>query len=260
MSLWRNHKPAAETADEQFPVIAVSRKGKKYTVNLEDALIKSRLFFQTHGLDEYAQGLPAELNFEGKFREAVAGQLKWGFENVLWLPGLAMQEEVDILKLKKLMTQEPVSVKLKFNERYSGSFLDPRWVERQDFGVSCDKLREQPYLLMYSNAGAPMETKNKSFTEVEGLFSRRNWNGLTLREYFLLQRLECEKNKDHRFDALHLKKEKSQWTFLLDARLRGGCLHGSWDPNSQTVDINLAAPTDRNPKLGCRPIIIIPMT
>lgn len=241
------------------PIIIVSRKGKKYKINLEDALAQSLIFFQAHGLDEYAKALPAVLNFTEDFQQAVANQLQWGFENLLWLPGMAVQEEVDILKLKELMTKEPVSCKLKPNEAYSGSFLDPRWVEQQSQGSWRDERREHSYLLMYSNAGVPIETKNKSFIELGDLFSKRKWDGLTLREYYLLQLLECEKNKDHRFDALHLKKEKSQWTFLLHARVRGGCLHGCWDPHSQAVDINWAAPTDRNPKLGCRPVIIFPL-
>ena len=117
------------------------------------------------------------------------------------------------------------------------------------------------YLLLYQSGAIPEETKGKTFPEAEQeldkLFGKDKWNGLTLEEYLILQRQECEERQDHEFDAWSDDPNKSQCTRLLDSRVHFSCVDASWNPREHLVNVNWSVSGNSSSYIGARPAVVV---
>src|SRR3989338_7756780 len=113
--------------------------------------------------------------------------------------------------------------------------------------------------LIISPAGIdfiPMERPHTPLTD-HSLFAQNNWNGLTLDDHLILQRMFAKLFKDHRFDGYSKTSEQSQCGFLLDARVPRGVAVAYWNPESRRVSGGWRGTGSSDPLLGARPAVVV---
>ena len=91
-------------------------------------------------------------------------------------------------------------------------------------------------------------------------FDSRNWDKLTLAEGLAIKANEQQKNQNHNFVAYDSDPKKSNWSWLLGSRVgSGGCANVNWNPNNHQFKVNWNDAGNRNPSLGARPAVVVPI-
>lgn len=230
---------------ERLVFIETTPEGKETKLDLLEVQQKSVEFYNTHNLPEFSQALPKEIRLapdqESRLREA----MQKGFDRAILLPDAAIQQGAQD-KLVDEMATKPVPG-LPDAEQYIApsttaldavyaSGLSPQDISRRKAGKA--------YLLLYQSGPIPQETREKLPEQVEAELDKRfgkgKWNGLTLEEYLILQRKECEDRKDHGFDSGSDYSTKSQWTWLLDSHAQLSYrLTAEWHPQECRVIVSV---------------------
>jgi hypothetical protein len=234
-------------------------EGKEITLDLEAELRASQKFYQTHALPEFANALPKEINLSPDQEVRLRETMKQGFDRAMILPAAKVQAKTGLSKLKTVLADKELPG-LSEPDQYTASYLD-KTIQNQSQtkeGKPKEK-RQKAYLLLYQSGSLPPETRGMKFGAAEEFFKEKGWDGLTLEEYYLLQRLEAEKNKDHSFDSWSNDPQKSQWTWLLDSRLPSGCVYARWYPEFRQVKAYWNGPGNSNSNLGARPAVVVPL-
>lgn len=116
------------------------------------------------------------------------------------------------------------------------------------------------YLLLYQSGDIPSETRGKNPDELDKLFKKNNWQGLTLPEYLLLQRLEVENSGDHSWSAYNYDSSKSNWTWLLGNTVGADkVVYAYWYPDLRQVWAYWRGRGDSSGGLGARPVVVVPL-
>ena len=163
--------------------------------------------------------------------------------------------ELQVANIERIVTQTVIKEipNLSTSEQYTAPYFESGTKTAQ----TRNRPKQKAYLLLYQSNPIPNETKGKSPNELDPLFTQKNWNGLTLEEYLILQRKETETNKDHRFDTYDDDQNKSQWTWLLDSRVSEGVGHAYWFPGSRQVRVSWYRPGFSSGGLGTRPAVVV---
>jgi MoxR-like ATPase len=222
-------------------------------LDLNKALRESREFFIASGLNELANRLPNKISIDAIHRARIIEALRQGFDQAIIMPsiGSQMAHRTDVLH-KTIVT--PLAG-LSTVDQYTA----PYYSEKDKILTASMENRPttKAYILMYQSGNIPRETMGKNPTQLLALFAKNRWNGLTLDEYCLLQRKEAIKNKDHRFDAYSSDPAKSNWGWLLDARVPDGFVHAPWDPGAHRVDLYWDDAESSGSSLGARPAVVV---
>ena len=224
---------------------------REIQLNLETTLQESLGFYTTHDLNDFLKELPKEINLSPQSETRLREALREGFDKAILLPSTELQ----VANIERIVTQTVIKEipNLSTSEQYTAPYFES--------GTKTAQTRNRPkrkaYLLLYQSNPIPNETKGKSPNELDPLFTQKNWNGLTLEEYLILQRKETETNKDHRFDAYSNDPNKSQWTWLLDSRVSGVVVRAYWDPWDRRVEVLWFRSRNSDDRLGARPAVVV---
>ena len=244
---------------------AVTPEGKEVSLDLNAIQMDSAMFCEEHGLNEFAdylKTLDPVLSEEAKtaIKEAIE---KYGVDKFIIMPPEEMQTTAETVAKLKTALADTELVGLSTGDQYTKSYMEsgcenPSFPDNE-YGRQAKEKRKKAYILGYSSNPVPDETKNLTFSEAEQYLKERNLNGLTLQEYYILQRIEAEQNHDHSFDAYVDDMDKSNWTWLIDSRAPDGCVRARWLPGNRRVEVYWISADARSPRQGARPAIVVPL-
>jgi len=218
----------------------------------KSVLEASRAFFREHELGQLARLLPNPVNLvepgAGRFYQASAE----GFDSAFLFPSVGDQR-MHFEEILKRTAVAPAFGLGKTDQYTHPLIADVRSLQTCE--VRNRPLR--PYVLLYRSGGLPRETRDKSAGDVQTFFASMRWNGLTIPEYLILQRLLCEKNRDHRYDLYSPDVSRSQWMWLLDSKPPSGVVMAYWNPARSRIEIGMSNDDAANARRGAQPTIVI---
>jgi hypothetical protein len=223
-------------------------------VNARSVLAASSAFLRSHELAPLAKELPAELTLSGEAQTRSEQALSEGFDSAFVFPSVAAQKIHFDAMIKQLGTAPAFGLSKK--EQYT----PPAIPEMRTLKTTPARSRPTGcYVLFYRKSPFPRETREKSASDVDRLFSSLGWTGLTVPEYLVLQRLLAEKNGDHRFDLYAPDSARSQWQWLLDTRLPSGAVMAFWNPQACRLEIGAAPAEVSTARRGAHPTVVVPV-
>lgn len=208
-------------------------------------------FYKSHNLTEYLGGLPKEIRFSKDGEARIKEALKMGFDTALVLPPFAVQQK----NIELLDTE--LAAKVLPGLSKADQYDDPYFEDGTKTAESLNR-PAKAYLLLYQSGDIPQETKGQSPDNLRPLFEKNKWNGLTLPEYLVLQRVEAEKRKNHGFDAYNNDATVSNWTWLLDTKIAPSqVVYAHWRPFNRQVGVYWLGSDYSFSKLGARPVVVV---
>jgi hypothetical protein len=167
---------------------------------LQSTLADSCRFYRHHNLGDWATTLPASPTL-ADLDQATAGQAaKHGFTAAFAFPPFTLQMAT-LDRLIDETARKPAPVP--DNQQYREPFLADDWSRTPNGKVlqRTDDLggREWgPYLFVFS-PNPIQKCWGLTGKQIREQFEAKDWHGLTVPEYLVLQRFFCEKYGDHRF-------------------------------------------------------------
>ena len=244
---------------------ATTPEGKEVSVDLKAILSESVSFYEKYGINEFSDHLKTiEPTLSEEAKETLKEMIeKRGFDRFLILPPENLQHTEEIIEKLKTNLADQELAGLSKDDQYRESYINdscksPVFPDTP-YGQEAKEKRAKAYLFGYSSGPVQQETKNLKYSEAEKYLEEKNLNGFTLSEYYLTQRKEAGQNEDHSFDAFNGDSEKSNWTWLIDSRAPDGCVDAHWDPGSRQVDVSWYDADHRDPELGARPAVVVPI-
>jgi len=194
-------------------------------MDLQRILKTSRIFYRDHRLPEWRAELPKQARVEGE-AAVLEDAGRAGFTMAFAFPPF----EVQMANLGTLVEQtaRAPAPGLPDNQQYTAEpFLADTWskepngklLQRRDDLAA----REYgPYVLLLN----PVPCTNawgRTGKQVGELFAAKGWQGLTVPEYFVLQRYFAEKHGDHRFYDQGDETNPTHWLWLVDSMTATDC-------------------------------------
>jgi hypothetical protein len=194
-------------------------------LDLQSILKTSRIFYRDHHLRHWRENLPKKVSMDGE--EAILEQAqRQGFTHGFAFPAFGIQME-GMESLIEETARKPAPM-LPDNQQYSSEvILSDTWSHENNgkFLQRSDMLsgREHgPYLFLFS----PKPVGNawgRTGKQIDELFMAKDWQGLTVPEYFVLQRYFCEQYGDHRFFEETEDTNPTHWLWLIDSMTDSAC-------------------------------------
>jgi hypothetical protein len=194
-------------------------------MDLQQILKTSRIFYRDHQLPEWRANLPKRARVLGE--EAVLGEAaKSGFKSGFAFPPFAVQ----MAGLEQLIeaTARKQAPGLPDNQQYTSELvLSDTW-SKEPNGKILQRMEdlggrtEGPYFLLFS----PRPVANawgRTGKQIGELFQAKGWQGLTVPEYFVLQRYFSETYGDHRFYEEGEGPNPTHWLWLVDSMTQTAC-------------------------------------
>ena len=169
-------------------------------LDLEKILATSRRFYAQHHLAAWADALPTSLALGDTDGSTVSEAAKQGFTSALAFPPF----EIQLASLERLIDEtarKPASVP--DNQQYREPFLADEWSKTPNGKVlqRLDDLGPREwgaYFYLFSPNPQP-KAWGLTGKQIREFFQAKDWIGLTVPEYLVLQRHYCELYGDHRF-------------------------------------------------------------
>jgi len=224
------------------------------TIDPKSALAASASFLRGHELLALARELPASIDLPPEQRDRFEKALAEGFDSAFVFPSTAVQK-VHFEAMVKQLAGAP-AFGLPKSEQYEAPWVPDLWALK----TSPARNRPMgPYILLYRTTSFPRETRDRSAPDLDRLFAPKDWNGLAVPEYLVIQRILVEKNGNHRFDIYIADATRSQWQWLLDSRLPSGVVMAFWNPKKCRVEISVAPEAVNSARRGAHPTVVIPV-
>lgn len=223
-------------------------EGREVTLDVHQVFQASVEFYKDHDLEEFVEGMPSSISFSETGIEHIREAMRMGFDRAMVVPGSELQNNT-IDKLAELAHYD--------NQPYFEDRGEANDVTRATIN---NRVPEKSYLLLYSSEPIPQETKDLNPDQLDELFKEKNWNGMTVPEYLVLQRKEAEERDDHSFDSWSDDSSKSNWTWLLDSTIGSDkVVSASWDSGDRQVEVSWSSRDFSGPRLGARPVVVVEM-
>ena len=193
-------------------------------MDLPQILKTSRIFYRDHHLPAWRDALPKKAQVEQEdivLAEAAKSRFTHGFA---FPPFEIQMATLDQLIEETVRKQAPG---LPDDQQYTSDLiLSDTWSKEpsgkilqrtDDLGARMDG----PYFLLFS----PRPVANawgRTGKQIGELFGGKDWQGLTVPEYFVLQRYFCEVYGDHRFFE-DSEDTRSHWIWLVDSMTESAC-------------------------------------
>lgn len=213
-------------------------------LDIDAELEASRQWYAEHHLNEFA--LPATVELSPEARAQIVEASREGYDSVMIMPTTELQQK-NIQKIIEETVAKPAEGLSKYDQ-YSGPAYVKGHIDQQNLELATISNRppHKAYIILYKKSGNDEETRDKSAAEYRNIFEQKNQKyakegkqiqvtGWTGPEYLLVQRRECEKNKNHQWDE-HVFFRPEQWSLLLDSPLPSGWLSGTWVNGVVTVE------------------------
>jgi hypothetical protein len=194
--------------------------------DLAECVKASRRFYRDHELLDWARAIPKAAEAALSHDSATAQAEKAGFTLAFAFPPFAMQM-AHLDRLIEATARRPTS-QLSDSEQYSGEVsLSDAWsktpngkVLQRDADLGPRTIG--PYLFLFSPD--PYATAwGRTGTQIQELFHAKGWQGLTVPEYFVLQRYFSEQFGDHRFFAHQENDRSAHALWLIDSMKDAEC-------------------------------------
>lgn len=195
-------------------------------LDLAETVKASRRFYRDHALADWLRAIPKSAAIAAGYDSAGQQAEKAGFVSGFVFPPFALQLE-QVEPLIEATARRP-SALLPDSAQYSGEvFRCDGWsktpngkvLQRRDDLAGRDA---GPYLLRF--APAPFATAwGRSGRQIQELFHAKGWQGLTVPEYFVLQRWFSERLGDHRFFAENHEDRTTHSLWLIDSMSGADC-------------------------------------
>jgi hypothetical protein len=194
-------------------------------MNLQQILKSSRIFYRDHHLQAWRDALPkkALVDQEEMVLEQIA---KCGFTHGFAFPPFDVQmATVDQLIEETVRKQAPG---LPDNQQYTSDLvLSDTWSKEPNGKIlqRTDDLSGRnagPYFFLFS----PNPVRNawgRTGKQIAELFHGKDWQGLSVPEYFVLQRYFCEQYGEHRFFEHPEDAGGAHWIWLIDSMTDTAC-------------------------------------
>jgi hypothetical protein len=215
--------------------------------DLAECVKASRRFYRDHELLDWARAIPKAAAAALSHDSAVAQAEKAGFTLAFAFPPFAMQ----IAQLDRLIeaTARRPTPRLSDSEQYSGEVsLSDAWsktpngkvLQRED---DLGPRTAGPYLYLF--APDPYATAwGRTGAQIQELFDAKGWQGLTVPEYFVLQRHFCELFGNHRFFARQENERSAHALWLIDSMKDAACSVVAAGPRG--IDIRACSANNRD--------------
>jgi hypothetical protein len=211
-------------------------------IDTSAALAASRRFLATHNLADWAETLPETLALSDDDRATLTDAAKHGFTAAFAFPPFELQMAT-LDRLIDETARKPAPIP--DNQQYREPFLADDWSKTANGKVlqRTDDLggREWgPYLYLFS-PNPIQKCWGLTGKQIREQFQKRDWRGLTVPEYLVLQRFFCEKYGDHRFFEKPEDDSGAHWIWLVDSMDDKNCsvaLGGNRGINIQATGIN----------------------
>jgi hypothetical protein len=191
----------------------------------QQILKTSRIFYRDHNLGSWRTALPKKAHV-GDEASVLERATKSGFTHGFAFPPFAVQ----MATLDQLMeeTARKPAPGLSDNQQYTSDLvLSDEWSKEptgrilqriHDLGGRADG----PYFLVFSPK--PVRSAwGRTGKQIGELFRSKDWQGLTVPEYFVLQRYFSEKYGDHRFYEEAEDTSPAHWLWLVDSMTETAC-------------------------------------
>lgn len=244
----------------------------KWNFDAKVVLAESSAFFRANRLLRLARAMPKEPRFTNENIQKIVAALSGDFGGVRFdrsiiFPSMYVQSHVSIGRFKKNLADRPLRG-LPEAEQYAPSVMQDG-VEKTKWSTDDADLRRTSYLWMYSSAPMPQETKLLNFPQEQKLFETKGWNGKSLAEHYVAQRVECARRRNRSFDAWNEDSGQSQESWCLaslcydDDRWPSGCVWvGSYMYTDGRLRVKAAWGYSANSfsiDCGAHPVIVVPM-
>jgi hypothetical protein len=194
-------------------------------MDLQQILKTSRIFYRDHHLRNWREPMPKAACLDQA--EVVLGEAaRSGFTHGFAFPPFEVQMAgLDQLIEETVRKQAPG---LTDTQQYGSELvLSDTWSKEPNGKIlqRTDDLgarTEGPYFLLFS----PKPVANawgRTGKQIGELFQAKDWQGLTVPEYFVLQRYFCEKYGDHRFYEETPDSHPTHWLWLVDSMTETAC-------------------------------------
>jgi hypothetical protein len=216
-------------------------------LDLAECVKTSRRFYRDHDLVDWARAIPKSTAITLPHDSALTQAEKAGFTLGFAFPPFALQME-QFSQVVEATARRPAP-QLSDGEQYSCEVvLSDLWNVAPTGNVlqRTDDLggrTEGPYVYLFSPA--PFATAwGRTGRQIQELFFARGWQGLTLPEYFVLQRAFAERYGDHRFFAEPLDDKHNHSLWLIDSMTDSDCSVVIGSPRAINVQACKAANRD----------------
>ena len=220
----------------------------------------SRRFYRDHDLRDWARAVPKGAVIPAGHDDALRQAEKAGFSEGFAFPPFALQM-AGLEQLVDVTARRPAAG-LPDTQQYSGEiFLADEWTRTANGRVlqRTDDLGPRtwgPYLLLFGPE-APTNAMGKTGRQIEELFHGRGWHGLTVPEYFVLQRWLCERYRDHRFVRTPQDDKPGHWLWLLDSTDGASCSVVA--ASARGINLQAAPANNRDARRGTVAGVLVPL-
>ncbi len=216
-------------------------------LDVADSARASRAFYRRHHLAELADLIPKKPTVSSSLVEF---GIRSGFYCAFAFPGWqALQTHFERLVEQ---TARVGSDRLADNQQYRPPVLTN--VVQRENGLAG---RENgPYLLLFSPA--PQENCwGKTAGQIEEQFQARGWQGLTVPEYLVLQRVFAEQYGDHRFHEEPLDASGGHWLWLIDSMNENECSAAM--SRGGVVNVQAVSRGNRDSRRAALAAVVVPL-
>lgn len=228
-------------------------------MDISKIVAASRSFYRDHKLPAFAAALPKKPLLPAAGADVIAYADRCGFDCGFAFPPFPLQLDHLAAVLEETLLK-PASG-LPDDQQYTKAYISDNWdkqpngkvVQRSDnLGPRADG----PYILLLS--GSPEKAVfEKNCKQMIGHFEGKNWTGLTVIEYLILQRHFCESYKDHRFFATPLDESRCHWLWLTDSATENACAVAAG--SSKGATIYACKIGTRDARRGAVPTLVVPL-
>lgn len=187
-------------------------------IDLNRTLDASRRFYATHNLVDWIDAIPSSVALAAGELKSLAEAARHDFTSAFAFPPVALQMET-LERLIDETARKPAPVP--DNQQYREPFLADDWSRTSNGKVlqRTDDLGPREwgaYFLVLSPNPQP-KTWGLTGKQIREQFQAKDWHGLTVPEYLVLQRLFCEKFGDHRFFETPEDDSSAHSMWLIDS-------------------------------------------
>ncbi|MBI2053999.1 MAG: MoxR family ATPase [Candidatus Staskawiczbacteria bacterium] len=258
----------SEADKEENPIIkGKTEKGEPVEFNFEQIKSKVVDFNRNQGLEELANVIESSsISLTKEQQKAIVEMVeKEGFDSAWIFPGNEMMRENSV-KIKEGTEKDMEGLDPRNQYSEEGTYLYNEVSFEFPDKIQNNNRPDKPYVLLYkSNLETDEETRkslkglddkevDNSAENLRKYFEKRGIKGLTLEEYFVLQRVITENNKAEE----NPHPDTKNWTWLLDSELSpdsknpGRVLRAHWNPGYRRVRVGSNTPGLSYPSVGAR--------
>lgn len=199
-------------------------------LNLHPILRASRTFYREHDLAPWADAIPDKATASDADAERLLWAEKAGWTEAFAFPPFALQMET--LPCLIEATARKQAAQLSDDQQYAVPPFLADTMTREANGRIVQRTtdlagRETPYLLIYSR-GPITNAWGRSGRQIVELLDSKDWRGLTIPEYLVLQRFLCERDRHHLFYDGEAPERRGHWLWLADSATDKAMSVGAW--------------------------------